>query len=117
MKTRTVAAVIALGAAAPLAAQSEVPLIPRDVLFANPDHARPKLSPDGKKLSFLATVNGVLNVFVGPFNDPKAAKAITNDGGAGIRVYEWAGSGEHILYLRDVDGDGAWRLFCTNLTT
>ncbi len=45
---------------------SGLTLIPRRDLFGNPDRVSPQLSPDGKRLSFLAPVNGVLNVWVGP---------------------------------------------------
>ncbi|HUH01114.1 MAG TPA: hypothetical protein VML75_03905, partial [Kofleriaceae bacterium] len=41
-------------------------LIPRAVLFGNPDKAGPQISPDGKQLSWLAPVDGVLNVWVAP---------------------------------------------------
>ena len=34
-------------------------LVPRSVLFGNPDKASPGLSPDGKQLAFLAPVDGV----------------------------------------------------------
>ena len=65
-------------------------LIPRAELFGNPDKALPKLSPDGKQLSWLAPVDGVLNVWVAPAADPKAAKPVTRDSGRGIRQYYWA---------------------------
>ena len=34
------------------------PLIPREVLFGNPDKATPKISPDGKRLAYLAPDEG-----------------------------------------------------------
>lgn len=37
------------GVAAP---DAGVPLIPREVLFGNPQKGQPRLSPDGKKLGF-----------------------------------------------------------------
>src|SRR5256885_15329102 len=37
------------------------PLIPRGVLFGNPDHASVQLSHDGKQISYLAAVDGVIN--------------------------------------------------------
>ncbi len=43
-----------------------VPLIPREVFFGNPDKIIPCLSPDGTRISYLAPVDGVLNVWVGP---------------------------------------------------
>ena len=50
-------------------------LIPRDVLFGNPQRAQARLSPDGKWLSFLAPVDGVLNVWVGPADDISQGQA------------------------------------------
>src|SRR2546423_12941320 len=60
-------------------AVAATPLIPRKLLFGNPDKAGTKISPDGKLISFLAPVDGVLNVWVGPIDDPAAAKPVTND--------------------------------------
>ena len=51
------------------------PLIPRHVLFGNPDKAMARMSHDGKRLAYLAPVDDVLNVWVGPIDDPSAAKA------------------------------------------
>jgi hypothetical protein len=39
-------------------------LIPRDSLFGNPERANVRISPDGKSLSWVAPVDGVLNVWV-----------------------------------------------------
>ena len=93
------------------------PLLSRDVLFGNPTRVGPKLSPDGTRLSFLAPVDGVLNVWVGPAGNPNLAKPVTSDKRTGIRVYQWAYTNEHILYLQDDDGEGHWRLFSVDLTT
>ncbi|MEY2479025.1 MAG: hypothetical protein QOG87_4340, partial [Actinomycetota bacterium] len=40
-------------------------LIPRTVLFGNPERLGPRVSPDGKRLAYIAPHEGVLNVFVG----------------------------------------------------
>jgi dipeptidyl aminopeptidase/acylaminoacyl peptidase len=90
-------------------------LIPRDVLFGNPDRASPHLSPDGKFLSFLAPVNGVLNVWVGPADNPKDAKPVTADKKRGIRTHFWAYTNKHVLYLQDVDGDENWHVYGVDL--
>ncbi len=87
------------------------PLIPRKVLFGNPDKASPELSPDGSKLSFLAPVEGVLNVWVGPAGDPAAASPVTKDTSRGIRIYFWAYNNRHVLYLQDKEGDENWRVY------
>lgn len=42
----------------------DIQLIPREVLFGNPERAQVRLSSDGKYLSYLANLDGVLNIFV-----------------------------------------------------
>jgi dipeptidyl aminopeptidase/acylaminoacyl peptidase len=88
-------------------------LIPRKVLFDNPDKAQPKISPDGKHLSFLAPVNGVMNVWVGPIDNPAEAKAITRDTKRGIRNHDWTFTNDRILYIQDANGDENWHIYST----
>ena len=92
-------------------------IIPRKLLFGNPDKASPQLSPDGRFLSYLAPVDSVLNVWVGPADDPAAAKPVTTDKGRGIRFYGWAYTNNHIGYIQDRDGDENWHLYHVDLTT
>ena len=92
-------------------------LIPRKALFGNPDRVSPQLSPDGKKLSFLAPVNGVLNVWVGPPENPDLAEAVTQDTGRGIRSHSWAYNNNCLLYVQDQDGDENWHLYRVDLTS
>ncbi|MHC4416721.1 MAG: prolyl oligopeptidase family serine peptidase [Planctomycetota bacterium] len=101
----------------PAGAQGNDQIISREILFGNPTKANPRISPDGTHLSFLAPVNNVLNVWVGPIDDPGAARPVTRDTGRGIRIYFWAYTNEHILFLQDDDGDENWRLYCTDLST
>ena len=103
------------GCAMMQAGMSEAPLIPRDVLFGNPDKAAARLSPDGTQLSFLAPVDGVMNVWVGPSDDVDAAKPVTFDRHRGVRIYFWAYTSRHILYLQDRNGDENWRVYSLNL--
>ena len=58
-------------------------LIPRAHLFGNPTRAAARISPDGAMLSWLAPVDGVLNVFVAPTDAPGDAVAVTQDRGRG----------------------------------
>ncbi len=93
-------------------------LIPRDVLFGNPQRAQGRLSPDGKWLSFLAPVEGVLNVWVVKTGeDLSKAVAVTEDKKRGIRNHDWAYDNKHILYTQDKDGDENWHLYATNVET
>jgi dipeptidyl aminopeptidase/acylaminoacyl peptidase len=90
-------------------------LIPRKILFGNPDKTAARISPDGKHLSFLAPVDGVLNVWVGPIDDPSAAKPVTQDKKRGIRSYFWAYTNKHILYTQDSKGDENWAVYRVDL--
>jgi dipeptidyl aminopeptidase/acylaminoacyl peptidase len=94
-----------------------VPLIPRREFFGNPDKARARISPDGSKLAFLAPVDGVLNVWVGPVADLDAAKAVTKDTKRGIMNFFWAYTSKHILYTQDKDGDEDWHVYAVDLET
>lgn len=94
-----------------------VPLISRETFFGNPDKAAARLSPDGKRLSYLAPVDGVLNVWVGPAEQPEAARPVTSDKKRGIQTYFWAYTNEHVLYLQDKDGDEDWHVYSVDLQT
>lgn len=94
----------------------QVELIPRDVLFGNPDKVSPKLSPDGTYLTWVAPYEGVLNVWiktVGQEDD----RPLTKDNGRGVRRYGWAWNGEQVIYVQDKDGDENWRIYAVDIKT
>ena len=98
--------------------RTEVPaLIPRKVFFGNPDKSFPQVSPDGTQISFLAPLDGVLNVWVAPADDPSSARPVTRDTGRGVRRYDWTYNGNQIVYLQDTGGDENWHLYTVNLET
>src|SRR6478672_1145053 len=68
---------------------ADVELIPRDALFGNPDRANVQISPDGKYLSWVAAVDGVMNVWIAPADDIAKARSVTADKARGIRQYFW----------------------------
>ena len=92
----------------------EPEIIPREVLFGNPEKISPKISPDGTRMAYIAPVNNVLNVWVKTIGE-EDDKAVTKDDDRGIRRYFWAADGKHIMYLQDVGGDENWRLYAVNL--
>jgi dipeptidyl aminopeptidase/acylaminoacyl peptidase len=99
-----------------------VDLIPRSVLFGNPERTSPHISHDGTQLGWIAPLNGVLNVWVAPIDesagvDWAAARAVTDDTDRGIRMFGWAWDGRHLLYVQDVGGDENWRLYDVDLVT
>jgi dipeptidyl aminopeptidase/acylaminoacyl peptidase len=93
------------------------PLIPREVLFGNPEKAGVQISPDGKYLAYLAPDDkNVLQVWVKPVVGGEAKK-VTSDEKRGIRQYFWPHDGKHILYLQDTGGDENFHLFASELAT
>jgi dipeptidyl aminopeptidase/acylaminoacyl peptidase len=107
------------GDTAPVAATSldAVELIPREALFGNPERANVQLSPDGRTLSWVAPLDGTLNVWVAPADDLSAAKAVTRDTARGIRSYFWSYQPDTLLYLRDSGGDEDFHLYAVDLKT
>src|SRR5215217_542289 len=94
-------------------AQAE--LIPRKVLFGNPDRSSVEISPDGKHISFLAPREGVMNVYVAPVDDPSAATPVTYAKKRGIPFYSWAFDSRHILYGQDQGGNENWNVFSVDI--
>ena len=90
-------------------------LIPRSVLFGDPDRARARLSPDGKNLSFVAPKDGVLNLWVAPALDPAKARALTSETERSIVRYHWAYDNRHIVFAKDKGGDENWHLVAVDV--
>ncbi len=91
------------------------PLIPREVLFGNPERTSPRISPDGKYLAYIAPdENNVVQVWlrtVGQQDD----RQLTDDKKRGIRIFFWTYSAEQLIYLQDSDGDENWHLYSVNI--
>jgi dipeptidyl aminopeptidase/acylaminoacyl peptidase len=96
---------------------ANVPLIPREVLFGNPDKSMVRLSPNGQYLSFRSSLEGVLNIFIAKSGSINEAVPITNDTGRGIRRYFWLYDNQHIVYLKDDGGDENWRIHVVDIET
>jgi dipeptidyl aminopeptidase/acylaminoacyl peptidase len=92
-------------------------LIPRELLFGNPERKGVLISPDGKHLSWLAPKDGVMNVWVAPVGDLAAARAITSDAARPVRKYDWAHTAKHVLYEQDKAGDENFHVFAAELAT
>jgi len=91
-------------------------LIPRKVLFGNPERTAPYLSPDGTKIAFTAAVDGVMNLWVAPVDDIAAAKPVTQEKRRPILKYFWARNGNHLLYMQDQGGNENFHLYAVDLS-
>ncbi|WP_017443057.1 S9 family peptidase [Rickettsia gravesii] len=92
-------------------------IIPRKVLFGNPDKARVSLTHDGKYILYVAPKDGVLNIWLAPSDDISKAEAITHDKGRGIWSYAKAYNNKNILYTQDFNGDENDRIYSYNIET
>ncbi len=112
------AALVAFLFASPRSRAADLPpLIPRDILFGNPEKVGPQLSPDGKRLAYVAPDSkNVLQVWVGTLGE-KDAKPVTDDKKRGVRQYAWAENSKVLLYLQDKDGDENWHIYGVDLAS
>jgi len=98
-----------------------VELIPREVLFGNPERVSPHISPDGSQLAWIAPRDGVLNVWAPPVTpsglDWAAAKVTTDDTHRAIRSFPPARDGRPLLYVRDTGADENRRLYAVDTQT
>ena len=93
-----------------------VPLVPREVLFGNPERVQPRISPDGRRLAWIAPVDGVLNVWVGEVGaGAETFRPVTSDRDRGVRSFSWAHDNRRLLYVQDKGGDENWRLYDVEL--
>src|SRR5579862_2633275 len=87
-----------------------VPLIPRELLFGDPEKTGPKLSPDGKLLAYRAPSDGMLSAWVrtvGKDDD----RVVARDPDRPIARILWRGDSRHLLYERDRAGDENYHVF------
>ncbi len=92
----------------------DIPLIPLEHFYDDPERAAARVSPDGRRLAWLAPADGPLNVWVAPIagGDPVQ---VTNDRDRGVRGYSWSRDGARILYMQDTGGDENYHLFAADL--
>lgn len=95
----------------------EVTLLDRELFFGNPEKIQVRISPDGKYLSYRAPVNGVMNVWVAPVDEPDQIKPVTNDTIRGVRAYSWAYKSGNILYRQDLGGDENFHVYQVDVET
>lgn len=82
------------------------PLIPREALFSTPVRDFPKISPDGKKLAYLAPSKdgSAANIWVrslGRADD----QMLTQNNKQFISQYQWGFDNNQILFFQDNNGD------------
>jgi len=108
-------------------AADDTTLIPRSVIFGNPERASPSLSPDGTQVAFVAPLNGVMNVWVAPLEVKNTspdgvlassqARPVTKSTDRPIGRFSWAHNNEQILYMMDRGGNENHHVYAVDLKT
>ena len=89
-------------------------LIPREVLFGNPERASVQISPDGTMLSFRAPVEGVMNAWVQSLEGGEA-RPLTTYTDRPIGSLSWAWNGEQLLFTKDKGGDENFHVYSVDI--
>jgi dipeptidyl aminopeptidase/acylaminoacyl peptidase len=94
---------------------TQPPLIPREILFGNPQRSNPQISRDGKYLAYIAPDDkNVLQVWLQTLGQ-EDERQLTNDKERGIMAYFWTYNPEQLIYLQDSDGDENFHLYSVNI--
>ena len=95
----------------------EPELIPRNTLFGNPERTDVRISHDGARISYLAPVDGVMNVWVASVGAIDDARPVTQDTDRGIRIYFWTYNPAYLMYVQDRGGDEDWHVYAVDVET
>ena len=93
-----------------------IDLLPRRLIFGNPERTIVRISHDGTRIAFLAPVDGVLNLWVGPIARIEDACPVTKatDRNLGPWIV-WMHDNRHVLFFRDKAGDENWCTWAIDL--
>ena len=94
----------------------DIELLSRRLIFANPERIIVRISHDGTRIAFLAPVDGVLNLWVGPIARIEDACPVTKatDRNLGPWIV-WMHDNRHVLFFRDKAGDENWCTWAIDL--
>lgn len=93
--------------------QTQVPLVPMEDFFKNPDKTGYQLSPNGEYLAFLKPWENRLNVHIQKIGEDEVVR-ITESTERDIYGYFWANN-NRIAYVQDKGGDENFRLYAVNI--
>ncbi len=97
------------------APRAEPALLSRSVLFAPPDHADVKISPDGQRIGWLGPLPGGLNLWVGPADDVGKAQPVTQETTGSVRSWWWTFGSDRIVFARERADDESGHLYVVDV--
>ncbi len=89
--------------------------LPRSWLFGHPEKSCPKISPDGRHLSYLAPQHNHLALIIQKLENLEKSDLKSEAFDLKqhmIQEYEWAYTHNHIIYSNDAEGDENAVLYC-----
>ncbi|MBK5298528.1 MAG: prolyl oligopeptidase family serine peptidase [Vicinamibacteria bacterium] len=96
-------------------AQTQAPLLDRELFFGDPEISGAQLSPDGQYISFIKPFKGTRNVWVKKAGEPfAAAKVLTADTKRPVTQYFWARDSKYVLYVQDQGGDENYNVYAVD---
>jgi len=106
------------GAISKVQSAPTTPLIPRRLLFAGPDRSTVRISPDGRRVAFMAPIDGVLNLWVGAVDHPAQVRALTRVADRDLGPWiVWLHNNRHVVFFRDQGGDENWQAHRVDVDT
>ena len=90
-------------------------MTPRSALFAPPVQAGHAVSPDGRRICWLAPVDGILNVWAAETADVADGVPLTRYTDRPVGMARWAADSGHVLFARDVSGRETWHVMSVSL--
>jgi dipeptidyl aminopeptidase/acylaminoacyl peptidase len=93
-------------------------LLPRRLIFGDPERSIVRISPDGTRIAFRAPVDGVLNLWVAPIDRIGDARPVTSvtDRNLGAALV-WMRDNRHVVFFREAAGDENWHAWRVDLET
>lgn len=89
-------------------------LIDREIFFGNPEIAGGNISPDGERIAFMKTYEGIMNLYVKGVDEKFENARVLTKSKTPILGYLWTRDSKYILYVNDNEGDENLNIFSVN---
>src|SRR5262245_45093588 len=90
-------------------------LIPRSILLAQSARSAPVISPDGRRIAWIAPHGGFRNIWSAAANDMAAARPVTDETTSRIREIWWSAAPSVLIVSTDATGSEQTDLFAFDL--
>ena len=88
------------------------PIIDREILFGNPVISGGQISPDGRFISFIKPLDGMMNIWIKGIDEAiEHAVPLTEDKTRPVSNYFWSRDSRYVLYVQDKGGNENYHLY------